>query len=886
MIGETILHYQILEVIGSGAFGIVYKAQDEKLDTTRALKFVRSEITSDTDTQKSIRKEASTQAQLFHPHIAAVFALEEAEAGQFIVQEYIDGPDLDRFLQEYDHPFEDRLRILLETGSALSFAHSMGIIHRDIKPQNILVSSSGQAKVTDFGIARALDQTSQTLTLGPKGTAAYMAPEMFRGEQVGFQSDVWAFGILVYEILEGMRPFSGETFEVLAMSILSEDPQPVTDKIERQLPGLNEWMSRCLARDPLERFADCSESVQALADVISAAGFLEALPDNVPLRRKRQPLVRSGVFRSAVALTGVAVAALLLLTGTPSQPPHLDSLAWHPMPSSREIRSVSFSSTGDQFIYTDEAEDALHLITISDPIPVPTTITLPMADQLTSARWAPDSELLAVSGRNDFYLHDLETGTTRVLLPGRIVDYSWSVKGDSLAYIHFLQFGLFFHTCSPATGLSDPGSADISPRRVEVPSIAADPTDLQVYHPQFILDDTHFVFVVTRKARNLGVWSMPISGGDPVKLIDESYYPWNLVWDESTGSLLFTQYASEELYSVRVDKQGEAAGAIEAIGRASSLADFDYSTATEQYVAVSRTSEARIVALDLSGDDQFTTIVQGHTDIRSLAASWDGTVLYFAEIFADRGMQIYARSIGDTVTSNPLPEDIRYRERRDPAPYPLSDRYMVFRGYDGRHEGLYYYDSDRMQYEPLVADPSSDLRYLYLNWNPTGEALYSILFPSDPTSDRSLVRLNIHSDEQGLRVTSIDTLVTLPDLQRTHPGPENRYVFYTRGADRAAGDIYLLDSLTGNTSYVTEGASPALGNAGKDLYFYRNGAIWILRNWAEVIGTTVTAERLIDAPTRGLTLAQDRALIVAGDTLFLAYSQDTGTEIIWSYEER
>ncbi|MFC1540370.1 hypothetical protein ACFL41_02630, partial [Gemmatimonadota bacterium] len=365
-----------------------------------------------------------------------------------------------------------------------------------------------------------------------------------------------------------------------------------------------------------------------------------------------------------------------------------------------------------------------------------------------------------------------------------------------------------------------------------------------------------------------------------------SYKPWNLVWDESTSSLLFNHSTSEELYSVRVDKHGEAVGAIESLGWASSFTDFDYSAATGQYVIVSRTRDSRIVALDVTSDDPFTPIVQGYTAIRSLAASRDANVLYFVEILADRGMQIHAYSKDDSVFT-PLPEDIRYRDRRDPTPFPLSDRYMVFRGYDGRNEGLYYYDRDRMQYQSLVSDPSSDLIYDHLNWNPAGTALYSILNPSPPsTRDRSLVRLNIRSDEEGLSVTSIDTLLSLPDLQHTIPGPENRYVFYVQGNERTSGDIYLFDLITGNTRHVTNGTWPALGNGGKNLYFYRNAAIWVVRDWQEAIGTTITPEHIADTPTGDLTLASDHPLVLAGDTLFLAYSINTGTEILWSYTER
>jgi serine/threonine protein kinase len=283
LVGRRILHYEIREEIGCGAMGTVYRARDLRIDTDRALKFFRSGTAYRERTLEYLRREARTQARLSHPNIATLITLEHAPEGDFIVQEYVPGPDLETYLREHDPDEEARLRIVLAVASALGWAHRHGIIHRDVKPANVLMSPEGVIKVTDFGLARAMEQDTLSDSFTTKGTVPYMPPEAFRGEHPGPRGDVWSLGVLAYEVFEGTRPHPGDNFQSVALHILNEPHPSLSRRNEDRFPGLGAWIDRCLAKDPEIRYPDCA---QAQSDLLRIArvGGLDTF-DWLPCRR-------------------------------------------------------------------------------------------------------------------------------------------------------------------------------------------------------------------------------------------------------------------------------------------------------------------------------------------------------------------------------------------------------------------------------------------------------------------------------------------------------------------------------------------------------------------------------------------------------------------------
>jgi len=230
VVGELIVdRYELEELVGTGGMSSVYRANDTLLERDVALKVLHDRFTVDGDYVERFRREARAVAQLSHPNIVTVIDRGEQDGRQFIVFEYVDGENL-KTLIEREGPLPEReaIELALQIARALGFAHEHGLVHRDVKPQNVLLNGDAVAKVTDFGIARSLDvQGGLTQTGTVMGTSDYIAPEQARGRQVDAQSDVYSLGAVLYELLTSEVPFPGDNFVAVAMRHINEPPPSV-----------------------------------------------------------------------------------------------------------------------------------------------------------------------------------------------------------------------------------------------------------------------------------------------------------------------------------------------------------------------------------------------------------------------------------------------------------------------------------------------------------------------------------------------------------------------------------------------------------------------------------------------------------------------------------
>jgi serine/threonine-protein kinase len=288
MIGSTLGNYKILEKLGEGGQGTVYKAVDSKLGRTLVIKVLPAELTAKEANLKRFEREARLASALDHPNICTIFDLNEINGVHFIAMQYIEGRNVRQLVNGRPLSLESALSIALQTAEALSAAHARGIIHRDIKAGNVMVTPSGQVKVLDFGLAKLLDEDAartsgihhtEITEIGiPYGTATYAAPEQARGDRVDSRADIFSTGVLLYEMLAGTWPFRGQTAVEVRHAVLNEEPKPIAQMRPGRLPAkLQGILDKALAKDPRDRYQKVSYFANDLRDVIRELGA-DSLP--------------------------------------------------------------------------------------------------------------------------------------------------------------------------------------------------------------------------------------------------------------------------------------------------------------------------------------------------------------------------------------------------------------------------------------------------------------------------------------------------------------------------------------------------------------------------------------------------------------------------------
>jgi eukaryotic-like serine/threonine-protein kinase len=340
----TILNgrYRLEARIGAGGMSTVYRALDETLQRQVAIKLMNREVASDSDQLERFRREARAVAQLSHPHVVGVIDAGEDEGRPYIVFEYVEGETLkERIRRQGQLPVTEAVAYAIEIARALGAAHARHIVHRDVKPQNVLIDEEGSAKVTDFGIARTLDEEGLTADGRVIGTTDYVAPEQALGQPVTGQSDLYSLGIVLYEMLSGEVPYKGDSQVAVAMKHVREDLPDIQFKRPEVSASLAAVIDRATAKRKEDRYADDAELIADLEDVLaietaragSATGEVTSVLRTLPSRTQRRVPFRLrhrvvAVLSLLLVLAAVAGAAVWLSTrahhGTgklPGRPP-------------------------------------------------------------------------------------------------------------------------------------------------------------------------------------------------------------------------------------------------------------------------------------------------------------------------------------------------------------------------------------------------------------------------------------------------------------------------------------------------------------------------------------------------------------------------------------
>jgi serine/threonine-protein kinase len=255
MIGQTISHYKILEKLGEGGMGVVYKAEDTKLKRTVALKFLSSDMTKDPSAKERFIQEARAASALDHNNICHINEVNETEDGStYIAMSYYDGETLKEKVDQGPLRIDEALTIAIQVAEGLQEAHEKGIIHRDIKPANIMITDKGQVKIMDFGLAKSIVGSMVTKAGTTLGTIGFMSPEQSRGEQVDKRTDIWSLGVLLYNMLTGQLPFKGDYEQAIVYSIINTKPEPITGLRTGVPVELEQYVGKCIEKNPSDRY--------------------------------------------------------------------------------------------------------------------------------------------------------------------------------------------------------------------------------------------------------------------------------------------------------------------------------------------------------------------------------------------------------------------------------------------------------------------------------------------------------------------------------------------------------------------------------------------------------------------------------------------------------
>ena len=302
MVGKEILHYRIIEKLGEGGMGVVYLAEDTKLERKVAIKFLPRHIATKKDECERFKIEAKAAAAINHTNIAHIYAIEEADDEMFIVMEYIDGQELKEKISKSPITIDEAIKIATQIAEGLQAAHSKEIVHRDIKSANVMITGDVKVKIMDFGLAKVRGGVHLTKEHSTLGTVAYMSPEQTRGEEVDQRTDIWSFGVVLYEMLTGELPFKGDYEQAIIYSILNEEIDLSADLPQE----LNKICKKSLAKNSDERYENVKQILDDLNDIKNEGG-------DQPVYSKSLLKKNKDKMKSILAISAVMVCILLIV---------------------------------------------------------------------------------------------------------------------------------------------------------------------------------------------------------------------------------------------------------------------------------------------------------------------------------------------------------------------------------------------------------------------------------------------------------------------------------------------------------------------------------------------------------------------------------------------
>lgn len=494
--GTRLGPYQIVSRIGAGGMGEVFEARDTRLDRVVAIKVLHSNLSVPPQVRERFAREARAISSLSHPHICTLFDVGEQDGVDYLVMEYLQGETLADHIARGPLPLADVLRYGAEIADALAKAHRQGVVHRDLKPGNVMVTKSG-AKLLDFGLAKAAQSAiaadPNAATAGqPKpltregtvvGTAQYMSPEQLEGKEADTRTDLFALGCVLYEMTTGRRPFEGASTASLAAAILRGTPTPVSELQPLAPAALTHLISKCLAKDPDERWQSASDLTTQLRWIGENNGVARAESSRPPGGRRHDLL--AWALALSMAMAAVVLAAILWRRSTPRpQPIHLNLVPPANTALSSDVVShnIALSPDGTRVVFVAAAPGARPLLW-ARALSAATAHSVAGTEGATSPFWSPDGRFIAFFADGKLKRVAPPSGSAQTICDASLGSGSWG-KDDTI---------LFTETEGREGILRVPASGGVA-------TPAIDPVPRRPawhYWPQFLPDGRHFLYLGT-----------------------------------------------------------------------------------------------------------------------------------------------------------------------------------------------------------------------------------------------------------------------------------------------------------------------------------------------------------------------------------------------------
>jgi eukaryotic-like serine/threonine-protein kinase len=720
--GQAVGPYEILEILGGGGMGVVYKARDTRLARIVALKFLPPELTRDREAKMRFEQEARAASSLDHPNLCTILEMGEAPDGRlYMAMPCYDGETLRRKIERGPLPVEEAVDVALQIARGLAKAHRNGIIHRDVKPANLILTSDGVVKILDFGLAKLAGSAAISRTGSSAGTPAYMSPEQARGDEVDPRADLWSLGVVLYEMLTGRRPFRGEREQAVIYSILHESAQPLRELRPEAPPELARIVERLMAKRPEDRYPSIEEAIADLRTLQGGATATTWIVGAQPPPRRVRPWVWALAASGVVALIA-AVYFFLPRPGRKAPPPPVQVTFTRLTDQEGSETFPSVAPNGNEFVYVKESSPgnldiysqriggsnprnltADSLLDDTQPAFSPDGGTIAFRSEregggiflmgatgesvrrLTETgfnpAWSPDGReiLVATEGvsdpqvrktKSEVWRVDVATGTRRRVVEGDAVQPSWSPHGQRIAY-----WGI--------------------------------PTGSAVR----------------------ALWTIPAAGGRPVSVVRDEYLNWSPAWSPDGQYLYFASNrgGSMNLWRVPLDEpSGRVLGPPEPVtapSEWSGLLSLSRDGKRIVYSTSARRANLERVPLDpeslRAGDPQ--SVTQGSRGIRSCDVSPDGRQVAFYSTIPQEDLFVVG---ADGKGMRQLTDD-PFRDRY-PRWSPDGSRLIFQSDRSGRYE-LWSIGADGSGREPVTRTTGDPLAYPV--WSPDGRWL-ALTLPS------------------------------------------------------------------------------------------------------------------------------------------------------------